>query len=191
MSRNYKFHNPKGLYFVSFTVVEWLDVFTRNIYKDILLESLTYCQKEKGMEIYSWVIMTNHVHLVFRSIGEIPPNQILGDFKRHTSKALVKAISQNDKESRRDLFMEVFRRNAEKKSNVNNYQFWQHESHPIEIWSNKIITRKINYIHNNPTRQGFVAKPEDYVHSSASNYVGKKGPLDGVVIFNNGVLSEL
>jgi hypothetical protein len=51
MSRNYKFHNPEGLYFVSFAVVEWLDVFTRNEYKDILLQSLSYCQKEKGMEI--------------------------------------------------------------------------------------------------------------------------------------------
>lgn len=183
MSSNYKFHNPKGLYFATFTVVEWLDVFTRNIYKDILLESLAYCQKEKGMEIYSWVIMTNHVHLVFRSIGEVPPEQILGDFKRHTSKAIVKAIKENQKESRRDLLLEVFKRNGNKKSNVQNNQFWQHGNHPIEIWSNHIIARKINYIHNNPTRQGFVLRGQDYVHSSASDYVGRKGPLDGIVVF--------
>ena len=54
MSRNYKFHNPQGVYFVNFAVVEWIDVFTRNEYKDILLESLRYCQQEKGMEIYAW-----------------------------------------------------------------------------------------------------------------------------------------
>src|SRR5690606_3303253 len=73
MSRNYKFHNSEGLYFVSFAVVEWLDVFTRNGYKDILLDSLSFCQKEKGMEIISWCIMTNHVHLIFRSIkGQNP-----------------------------------------------------------------------------------------------------------------------
>jgi REP element-mobilizing transposase RayT len=69
MSRNYKFHNPEGLYFISFAVVGWLDVFTRNEYKDLFLESLEYCQKNKGLEIHAWCIMSNHVHLVFRSIN--------------------------------------------------------------------------------------------------------------------------
>jgi REP element-mobilizing transposase RayT len=102
MSRNYKFHNPEGLYFVSFAVVEWLDVFTRNEYKDILVKSLIYCQKEKGMEIIAWCIMTNHVHLIFRSIAEIKPEKLLGDFKRFTSKKIVKAIQENPKESRKE-----------------------------------------------------------------------------------------
>ena len=65
MSRNYKFHNPEGVYFVSFAVVEWLDVFTRAEYKNLIIDSLHYCQKEKGMEIFAWCIMTNHVHLIF------------------------------------------------------------------------------------------------------------------------------
>ena len=65
MSRNYKFHNPDGLYFVSFAVVSWLDVFTRNEYKDLLLESLEFFQQKKGMKIHAWCIMTNHVHLIF------------------------------------------------------------------------------------------------------------------------------
>ena len=93
MSRNYKFHNPEGLYFVSFAVVGWLDVFTRNEYKDILLQSLSYCQKVKGMEIIAWCVMTNHVHLVFRSVKGQHPSLLLGDFKRFTSKAVVKLWS--------------------------------------------------------------------------------------------------
>ena len=101
MSRNYKFHNPKGLYFVSFAVIEWLDVFTRNEYKEILIESLSYCQENKGMEIIAWCIMTNHAHLVFRSVEGRKPELLLGDFKRFTSKKLVKAIKDNPKESRR------------------------------------------------------------------------------------------
>lgn len=59
MSRNYKFHNPEGLYFISFAVVGWLDVFTRNDYKDLFLESLEFCQKKKRLEIHAWCIMTN------------------------------------------------------------------------------------------------------------------------------------
>lgn len=92
MSRNYKFHKPEAAYFVSFAVVEWTDVFTRNEYKDILLDSLRFCQKEKGMEIFAWCIMTNHVHLIFRSSTDYKPELLLGDFKRYTSKAIVKAI---------------------------------------------------------------------------------------------------
>jgi len=101
MSRNYKFHNPDGLYFVSFAVVNWLDVFTRNVYKDILLDSLKFCQREKGIEIAAWCIMTNHMHLVFRSIKGIKPELILGDFKRFTSRAVVKSIQENPRESRK------------------------------------------------------------------------------------------
>jgi REP element-mobilizing transposase RayT len=86
MSRNYKFHNPEGTCFVSFSVVGWLNVFTRNDYKDIVLESLRYCQIEKGMEIFAWGIMTNHVHLIFRNIKGQKPELLLGDFKRFTSK---------------------------------------------------------------------------------------------------------
>ena len=96
MSRNYKFHNPKGLYFVSFAVVQWLDVFTRNEYKEILLESLAFCQKEKEMEIFAWCIMTNHVHLIFRSTGNQNPELLLGDFKRFTSKKIVAAPLPHD-----------------------------------------------------------------------------------------------
>jgi REP element-mobilizing transposase RayT len=100
MSRNYKFHNPEGLYFVSFAVVGWLDVFTRNIYKDLFLESLEYCQKNKGLEIHAWCIMSSHVHLVFRSINGQKPELLIGDLKRFTSKAIVKSIRENPKESR-------------------------------------------------------------------------------------------
>ena len=162
MSRNYKFHNPDGAYFVSFAVVDWLDVFTRNEYKDILVDSLMFCQKEKGMEIYAWCIMTNHVHLVFRSIGDNKPEQILGDFKRFTSKTVVKAISENEKESRKEVLLAQFLKAGKKASNVNKYQFWRHDNHPIEVYSNKVIFEKINYIHQNPVKAGYVFRPEDY-----------------------------
>lgn len=66
MSRNCKFHNHEGLYFISFDVVGWLDVFIRNGYKEILSESLKFCQKNKGLEIHAWCVMSSHVHLVFR-----------------------------------------------------------------------------------------------------------------------------
>jgi len=61
----YKIIDQGGLYYVTFAVVSWVDVFTRKEYSDILIESLRYCQQEKGLVIYGWCIMSNHVHLIF------------------------------------------------------------------------------------------------------------------------------
>ncbi|ETN96127.1 REP-associated tyrosine transposase [Zhouia amylolytica] len=183
MSRNYKFHNPEGLYFVSFAVVGWLDVFTRNEYKNILLDSLSFCQQNKGMEIIAWCIMSNHVHLVFRSIKGEKSEQILGDFKRFTSKTFVEAIKDNIQESRKEFLLNEFKKAAKRSSNVKNYQFWRHDNKPIELWSNKVIKEKINYIHQNPVEAGLVFRPEDYVYSSVVDYAGEKGLIENVVVF--------
>jgi len=182
MSRNYKFKNPEGVYFVSFAVVEWLDVFTKNEYKEIVIDSLRYCQKHKGMDIFAWCIMTNHVHLIFRSVDGQKPELLLGDFKRFTSKALVKAIKDNSIESRSVYMLEQFLKAGAKSSNVKQYQFWQHDNKPIELWSNKVFDEKINYIHNNPVEDDLVSFPEDYIYSSARDYRGEKGILEGVVV---------
>lgn len=123
MSRNYKFHNPEGLYFISFAVVGWLDVFTRNEYKDLFLDSLRFCQKEKGLEIHDWCIISSHVHLVFRSIKGQKPELLIGDLIRYTSKSIVKAIEENPRESRKEFLLEFFRKEGAKSSNVTHYQF--------------------------------------------------------------------
>ena len=183
MSRNYKFHNSKGLYFVSFAVVGWLAVFTRNEYKDLVIESLEFCQKNKGMEIHAWCIMTNHVHLIFRSIKEQNPALLLGDFKRFTSRSITKAIQDNPQESRKEFLLDFFKNEAHKSSNVQNYQFWRHDNKPIELWSNKVIQQKIEYIHNNPVAGGLVYKAEDYVYSSALDYVDENGLIEDIVVF--------
>lgn len=182
MSRSYKFKNPEGLYFVSFAVVEWLDVFTRNEYKDIVLDSLRFCQKEKGLELVAWCIMTNHIHLIFRTTEGFKPEQVLGDFKRFTSKKIVRAIRENPRESRKENLLKVFKAAANKSSNVKDYQFWRHDNQPIELWSNKVIAQKVNYIHQNPVEAGYVYYAKDYIYSSAADYAGEKGLIDNIIL---------
>lgn len=185
MSRNYKFHHPEGLYFISFAVIGWLDVFTRNEYKDLFLESVRFCQKEKGLEIHAWCLMTSHVHLVFRSIKGQKPELLIGDLKRFTSKAIVKAIQENPRESRKEFLLEIFKKEALKSSNVSNYQFWRHDNNPIELWSTHVIKQKIDYVHQNPVEAGLVYKAEDYVYSSARDYADETGLLSGIVVFRS------
>jgi REP element-mobilizing transposase RayT len=170
---------------VSFAVVGWLDVFTRNECKDLVLESLKFCQKNKGMEIHAWCIMTSHVHLIFRSIENQKLELLLGDFKRFTSRNVTKAIRENPRESRKEFLLDYFKKEAEKTSNTTNLQFWRHDNKPIELWSNKVIQQKIDYIHNNPVTEGIVFRPEDYQYSSAPDYAGEKGLLEDVCVFQN------
>lgn len=175
MSRKYKFHNPKGIYFVSFAVKDWIDVFICDKYKDIIIESLAYCQNHKGLEIFAWCIMTNHLHLIIRSKEGFLLHNILRDFKRHTSVKIVEAIKENQQEVRRNLFLENF-------ETKNGLCFWGTDNHPIELWSNEVINQKLHYLHQNPVEEDLAFCPDQYVYSSAVDYAGEKGLLDIVII---------
>lgn len=177
MSRKYKFLNKEGLYFVSFATVYWIDVFIRPIYNQIIIESLTYCQKNLGMELYCWCIMPSHIHLIY-SAKNNNPEIILGRFKEYTAKQLIATITSNIQESRRDWMLWMFKRAASKSSNVKQNQFWQHHNKPIELWTAAVIEQKADYIHNNPVEAGFVTEPSYWRYSSAIDYADGKGLID-------------
>ena len=186
MSRKYKFHNQDRLYFVTYTIVNWVDVFTRNDYRNIIIESLKYCCQHKGLEIYAWCIMTNHIHLIIGTKGN-KMEAILRDHKRHSSEALTTAISRNPAESRRDWMLNQFKQAAAINSHNTRYQVWQQHNKPIELFSEPIIFQYLDYIHNNPVKAGFVEFPEEWLYSSARDYVGKKGLLDCLIPIDVGI----
>lgn len=175
MSRKYKFHNPEGVYFVTFAVQGWVDVFTRNEYKNILVENLAYCMLNKGLELFAWCIMTNHVHLIARAEEGHTLSDILRDYKKFNSKTVLKAISDNQRESRKEWLVKQFETDI-------GIRFWRADNQPVELWSNAVIAQKLNYIHQNPVEQGLVFRAEDYVYSSAIDYAGGKGMLEIFII---------
>ena len=81
------------VFFTTDTVVDWVDIFTRPIYKHIILESLIYCQKNKGLIIYAWVLMSNHLHMIVGSNSEENKvSDIMRDFKKFTSKEMLRTL---------------------------------------------------------------------------------------------------
>lgn len=178
MSNRYKFWNADSIYFISFSVVGWIDVFIRNIYKDILIESIAYCQKEKGLVVHAYVIMTSHVHMIISRKGVSDLQDILRDMKKFTSFKIIGAIMENPQESRKEWLLSMFETQGKKNSNNSKYQFWQQDNHPVELTDNKLIDQRLDYLHNNPVEAGFVRLPEDYVYSSAINYADGKGYID-------------
>ena len=177
MSNKYKFHDQQQLYFVSFAVVYWIDLFIRTEYKDILLESWKFCQQEKGMELYGWCIMTSHVHMIIGS-NKDPLENIMRDMKRHTSIELRKAIEQHHGESRKEWLLELMQRAGTRNGNNVGFQLWRQDNHPILLSTPKIAHQKLDYLHYNPVVAGIVDYPEEYLYSSARDYYGGKGLID-------------
>ena len=158
---------PNELFFVTMTIINWIDVFTRQIYFDFIIDNLKYCQKNKGLEMYEYVIMTNHIHMI--SLGkDVPLSDILRDFKTFTSKELIKLIKENPDESRKKWMLSAFQK-AGKNNPLNiNSQVWQNFNAPTLLDSSFLIDQKTEYIHMNPVNAGFVSEPHEYYYSSAN-----------------------
>ena len=157
--------------------MHWIDIFTRELYKTILLDSLKFCQANKGLEIFAWCIMTNHVHLIIGTKGQ-NMEDILRDFKSFTSRELKEMIKNNNQESRKEWMVWMMERAGKKNSNNNDWQLWQQHNQPIEIKDHIMFEQKLAYIHNNPVEAGFVAEPQHWLFSSAADYSGMKGLID-------------
>jgi len=124
MSQAYKIDKQDAAYFITLQVVHWIDIFSRLQYKDVVADCLNFCSGKKGLEIFAYVIMTNHVHMIVRSERD-NLSDILRDFKRHTSRHLVRAIL-NGPESRREWMLKLFSQEAASHRRNENYQVWTH-----------------------------------------------------------------
>ncbi len=159
--------NTDQAYFLTFTVVGWIDLFTRKECCEILIESLKFCQKSKELELYAYVIMPSHVHLLARrTSGEM--SDLIRDFKSHTAKEIIRFVNTDDRESRKEWLLHMFRYFAKYQKQNKEFQVWQKTSNPIEVYSNTVIDQKIEYIHLNPVKAKIVTVPEAYWYSSAN-----------------------
>ena len=175
MKEGYVIRDPSLPHFITATVVDWIDVFSRKNYRDVVIECFDFCIQNKGMILYGYVIMSNHIHFIVQSKdGKL--SDLIRDFKKFTAKTILDKI-QTEPESRREWMLERFKLATESHSRNKNFQFWQYGNHPEEIYTNKFMWSKLDYIHLNPVRAGIVAKASHYIYSSASNYVNDCGLL--------------
>ena len=174
--RPYSLNNPDGLYFVTFSVVFWLDIFVRLRYKDIWVQSLNYCIQHKRLRVHAWCLMSSHVHLILSADQPqfFQLSDIIRDLKKYTASQIIREI-ETGPESRREWLLDKFAFAAGKNSRNTNYQFWQQNNQAEELISNKFIDQKLTYIHQNPVQEGWVAEAYHYLYSSARDYSGTKG----------------
>jgi REP element-mobilizing transposase RayT len=176
MSEKYKFHDLEGIYFVSPTIIHWIDLFTRKEFKHIVLASLAHCQKEKGLIIYAWVIMPSHLHLIIGTSKE-PLEDIMRDFKKYVSKSIIKELDIIN-ESRKEWLLRAFSKSAQQYKRETKFKIWKDGNQPKQLESNHFQQEKLDYLHQNPVEAEIVDHAEDYLYSSARDYAGKKGLLN-------------
>ena len=155
---------------------------SRPLYRHIIIESLQYCQKEKGLIIYAWVLMTNHMHIIVGSNGLNKVSDIMRDFKKFTSKEIIRTLLVESTESRREWMLNRFEYAGKNDKKIKNYLFWQEGNDVQENYLNDYFNQKLNYIHENPVRAEIVNREEDYRYSSAIDWAGGKGLLEVTLV---------
>ncbi|GAB4412065.1 MAG: transposase [Bacteroidia bacterium] len=163
------------LHFLTSTVVDWIDLFTRFSYAEIVIESLAYCQANKGLRVHGYVIMPSHIHMIVSHISD-GLSSTIRDFKQFTSRAIVQAIRE-EPESRRDWLLKHFSEAAASNPKVRHAQLWQEGNHAKVCTDYPFTLQKLTYIHENPVKARIVCEAHHYVWSSAQDYVGIPGPL--------------
>lgn len=182
MSKKYKIRNNNNNnnnnfpYFITLTIIDWVDLLTRPQYKHTIVDALNYCSNNKGLIIHSYVIMTNHIHLIISSKEGFSLPGIIRDLKRHTSKELYNQINSSF-ESRKEWLIPKFNYAGQRTSRNTNFKIWQDGYHPIELNTFDLVDQKVNYIHQNPVRSGIVLEEHFYKFSSARDYSENKGDV--------------
>ena len=167
----YKFFETNQPQFITGTLVNWIPLFSNPSITTILLNSLSYLQKNNRLIIYAYVIMENHFHLIASSKQL---SKEIGIFKSFTARKIIDFLKEENYKS----IPKQLNYYKLKHKHDRHYQVWQEGSHPELIWSDEMMIQKIEYIHYNPVKRGYVDEPEHWRYSSARNYAGLEGLLE-------------
>ncbi len=164
MRSRYQIHEPDRPHFITSTIVGWLPVFTSPACCDILVGAFAYCREHKGLRLHGWVIMDTHFHAV---VGAPELSAVLSDLKKFTARALIEQIGRE----RRAWLLALLKANRAAHKTRSVHQVWQEGFHPQAIQDDAMMRQKLEYLHNNPVRRGWVASPEHWRYSSAHEWL--------------------
>ncbi len=138
----FKIRDQNAIHFLTFTIVDWVDLFSRKTYRDIFLNNLNYCRRQKGLRVGAYVIMSNHVHLICQSTTGCLSDTVR-DLKSYSTKLFIGAI-QEQVESRREWLLQKFRYHANGTNRNKEFKVWTGNNHPEEVHSGSFLLTKLN-----------------------------------------------
>ncbi len=167
----YEIYEPTHPHFITCTVLHWIPIFTNKESVKIVIDSLKYLQQSDNLKIHAYVILENHLHLVARSDDLA---KTIKNFKSFTAKELLQLLQQKNVKTILDQL--AFYKKAHKTHTE--YQIWQEGMQPKLIQSEQMMREKIEYIHHNPLKRGYVDEAKHWCYSSAIDYEGMSGLID-------------
>lgn len=184
--------NEQACHYITFNIVDWIDVFVKPIYKQIITHTLNEFITYKGLTVYAWCLMSNHLHLMLQAKGGTGLFMIERDFKKVTATRILEAI-ELEPELRREWMLWRFEHFTQSLKKIEKYQVWQSCSNPefIDFKQPFKVREHLSFIHENPVRDKIVFLPEEYVYSSAGDYAGRKGPVQVKLIDMEGLIRGL
>lgn len=170
-------------YYVTMNVVDWIDIFVRPVFKQIIVESLNHFIEKKGLTVHAWCLMTNHLHLMAQAKQGGSFSLLADEFKKFTTKIILEDIDA-EPEKRRDWIMQKFKEASRSMKLLNRFQVWQAPTSPvyINLQDEEMFNEQVEHIHNNPVRDKIVLHAEDYLYSSARDYIGLKGLVNVSIV---------
>ena len=164
MRDRYKILDPQGIHFLTSTIVEWLPVFTKERYFQIIIQTLKFCMDHKGLKLYAYVILDNHFHLIASA-----PNlsHAMASLRKYTAHEIIRQLTEDNV----SWLLNQLAFYKKRYKIYSQHQIWQEGMHPELISSTCMLFQKIEYIHQNPMKRGYVDQPEHWKYSSSRNYV--------------------
>ncbi len=147
--------------FFTATIMKWKKLLEPDKYKDIIIESFQFLVKDNRIKLFAFVIMSNHIHLIWQMQPLIHPQDVQRDFLKYTAQKIKHDLKKNH-----PAVLSRFLSDA----NDRYYQFWKRRALSIELRTDKVYQQKLDYIHWNPVRAGICKLPEEYKYSSALFY---------------------
>lgn len=171
-----RFYENPAAYFITFNVVDWVDLFIRPVYKQIVVHSLNHFIEHKGLSVFAWSLMTNHLHLLVQARGGYSMGEIENEYKSFTTQKILEDLSV-EPDIRRQWILERFELCSNTMGSLKKFQLWQNSSNPvyIDLKKTRTLIEYIQYVHDNPVRDRVVTAAEDYLYSSARDYAGMRG----------------
>lgn len=163
--------SEKAPYFITSSVVNWISVFGNKAIAKIILDSLDHLRRDGSLEIYGYVLMENHLHMV---VSSPDLSSAIRRFKSFTARKCIDWYIEHD----RRWILQQLRRGKDGWKGEQEFQFWQEGFHPKLIQDDVMLENKLDYIHNNPVERGYVDDPAHWVYSSYRNYMEMDAVLE-------------
>lgn len=173
---SYRIKDENAPYYLTCATVNWINAFATQKCKEVFVDGLKFCIKNKGLRVFGWVLMDNHFHMIAMAKDGYQLSGIIRDFKKHVTKELIKVFTENNVNQNMAMIEEMLKAGMQN-SKKQIHQLWQNDNHPIYMYKSETINQKLKYIHYNPVKADIVQYPEEYEYSSARNYAG----LDGLI----------